>query len=109
MRYNSAKNAIKKTMEGGGVRAERKGCEREGRQFSFLTASWIRLFASLVEWARMLLYLLPEGMMLKRLCGGGWRRLQSCSHDPLATDAPGEPTALFVDVFIHLPAPPNDF
>src|SRR4029434_2594598 len=42
----------------------------EGREFSFLTAWCIKLFLSLVVRHRRLLYLLPEGRRLNRLCAG---------------------------------------
>ena len=42
---------------------------REGREFSFLTAWWMKLFVSLVVRVWRLLYLLPEGRRLNRLCG----------------------------------------
>src|SRR4029434_756685 len=42
----------------------------EGREFSFLTAWCMKLFLSLVVQQRRLLYLLPEGRRLNRLCAG---------------------------------------
>ena len=51
--------------------------EAEGREFSFLTAWWMKLFVRLVERARRLRYLLPEGRGLNRPVRGGWCRSQS--------------------------------
>ena len=42
----------------------------EGREFSFLTAWCMKLSLSLVVRQRRLLYLLPEGRRLNRLCAG---------------------------------------
>ncbi|KAI3363963.1 hypothetical protein L3Q82_001554 [Scortum barcoo] len=42
----------------------------EGREFSSLTAWWMKLFVSLVVRERRLLYLFPEGRRLNRLCAG---------------------------------------
>src|SRR4029434_1073157 len=42
----------------------------EGREFSFLTAWCMKLFLSLVVWQRGLLYPIPEGRRLNRLCAG---------------------------------------
>src|SRR4029434_1872225 len=42
----------------------------EGREFSFLTAWCMKLSLSLVVRQWRLLYLLPEGRMLNRLCAG---------------------------------------
>lgn len=49
---------------------QRGGGGRERREFSFLGALWMKLFVSLVERAQLLLYVLPEGRRLKRLCAG---------------------------------------
>lgn len=43
---------------------------KEGKEFSFQTALCIKLLASLVDRAQMLLFLLPEARRLKRLCAG---------------------------------------
>ena len=43
---------------------------RAGREFSFLTAWWIKLSLSLLVLARRLLSLLPDGRRLKKPCVG---------------------------------------
>ncbi len=51
-----------------GVREGRGG--KDGREFSFLTAWWMKLSFSLFVLAWRLLSLLPDGSRLKKLCVG---------------------------------------
>ncbi len=51
-----------------GVREGRGG--KDGREFSFLTAWWIKLSFSLLVLAWRLRSLLPDGSRLKKLCVG---------------------------------------
>ncbi len=51
-----------------GVREGRGG--KDGREFSFLTAWWMKLSFSLLVLAWRLLSLLPDGSRLKKLCVG---------------------------------------
>ncbi len=51
-----------------GVR-EGRGC-KDGREFSFLTAWWMKLSFSLLVLAWRLRSLLPDGSRLKKLCVG---------------------------------------
>ncbi len=51
-----------------GVREGRGG--KDGREFSFLTAWWMKLSFSLLVLARRLRSLLPDGSRLKKLCVG---------------------------------------
>ncbi len=52
----------------GGVREGRGG--KDGREFSFLTAWWMKLSFSLLVLAWRLRSLLPDGSRLKKLCVG---------------------------------------
>ncbi len=51
-----------------GVREGRRG--KDGREFSFLTAWWMKLTFSLLVLAWRLRSLLPDGSRLKKLCVG---------------------------------------
>ncbi len=51
-----------------GVREGRRG--KDGREFSFLTAWWMKLSFSLLVLAWRLRSLLPDGSRLKKLCVG---------------------------------------
>ncbi len=53
-----------------GVREERGGGGKDGREFSFLTAWWMKLSFSLLVLAWRLRSLLPDGSRLKKLCVG---------------------------------------
>ncbi len=52
-----------------GKRGEGRG-GKDGREFSFLTAWWMKLSFSLLVLAWRLLSLLPDGSRLKKLCVG---------------------------------------
>ncbi len=53
------------------IRGVREGRGEGGREFSFLTAWWMKLSFSLFVLAWRLLSLLPDGSRLKKLCVGG--------------------------------------
>ncbi len=54
-----------------GARGKRGGGGgKDGREFSFLTAWWMKLSFSLLVLAWRLLSLLPDGSRLKKLCVG---------------------------------------
>ncbi len=57
-----------------GVREGRGG--KDGREFSFLTAWWMKLSFSLFVLAWRLLSLLPDGSRLRSCVSGGWDHLQ---------------------------------
>ncbi len=65
--WGSDSGCVGKRGEGGG---------KDGREFSFLTAWWMKLSFSLLVLAWRLLSLLPDGSRLKKLCVGWVDHLQ---------------------------------